>query len=200
MVLIRIFGLLTLALAMSVQADDISVNPAWDCLGFTVVELAHKPELIEAVRTYNLSPPDVHALDLVWDSFSAQDADLRKVLLHPVTPLIQQAIEHISMQGEGFLMGANGGLVAATDKTTDFWQGDESQFSDAVLLPDGQWHIEGDIADDSSHSMLIKISSPVYDPKTHKSIGVLMLGFDQFVVDFEETCSKPTPVVNSSNP
>ena len=188
---------------VSAWSADLPATTAWDCLDHFVVDLAQREEVVQAVRDYNKAPADVHALDLLWPSFGNSDPDLNKVLQHPVARLLSTTIESVSYQGEGFLMGANGGLVAATEKTTDFWQGDETQFSDAVTLMVGQVHIEGETIDQSSHSMLIKISTPVYDPIAKQNIGVLMLGFDQFVVDFDDTCKKvdgDEPAPDASKP
>lgn len=190
MTLKRISAWLVLLMASPVVAEEVAVQDSWGCLGASVVALAQNDALVLAARYYNESPPDVHTMDAQWPSLTKDDEALAQVLDHPVAALMRTTIRQISIQGEGFLMGANGGLVAATDKTTDFWQGDESQFSEAIGLAPGSLHLEGDIEDDSSHSMLIKVSTPVYDPATQKNIGVLMLGFDQFIVDFQETCSK----------
>ncbi len=174
-------------------AQEVVEFQRWACLGPSVTELARREELVAAVRSYNSAPPDVHSLDLLWPTFGLSDIELLSVLKHPVVPLLQSSITRISLQGEGFLMGADGGLVAATDKTTDFWQGDETQFTRAIRLAPGQWHIEGEVEDDSSHSMLIKISTPIFDQDVGQNIGVLMLGFDQFVVDFQQNCAEVKP-------
>lgn len=178
-----------LLLAPVLQAETVSGNPAWSCLNRYVVALARRAEVIGAVQRHNQAPPDFRLLDRHWPGWPESAPEVARVITHPLVPMMEQTISSVSYLGEGLLMGQDGGLVAATGKTTDFWQGDETQFSAALPLAQGQVHVEGDTADASTHSMLIKISTPVVDPATRQVIGVLMLGFDQFVVDFQDTCA-----------
>lgn len=184
-----LMGVVLLLSWFSASAETVSGNPAWSCLNRYVVTLARRAELVTAVQAYNKAPPDYAALDAQWAVLSEDAPDVSRVLTHPLVAMLEQTISSVSYHGEGMVMGRDGGLVAATGKTTDFWQGDETQFTRAIGLLPGQVHVEGDIPDESTHAMLIKISTPIIDPVTRQAIGVLMLGFDQFVVDFEETCA-----------
>jgi len=178
-----------MSLWSSASAETVSGNPAWSCLNRYVVALARRAEVVMAVQGYNNAPQDIHGLDARWATLPDTVADVARVLTHPLVAELERTISAVSYQGEGLLMGRDGGLVAATNKTTDFWQGDETQFTRAIVLEQGQVHVEGDTTDQSTHSMLVKISTPVVDPVSRQAIGVLMLGFDQFVVDFAETCA-----------
>lgn len=177
--------ILLVTVTMLVHAEDAG---HWQCLTGIVVDTAKRPEIITAVRFYNKVPPDPHHMDLIWPSLSRNDPQVRDITHNKVSPLLRHVIQSVSRQGEAMLMGANGGLVATIDKSSDFWQGDEDQFLSVIGLRDGQVHVESDVSDESTASIQVRISTPVFDPATHKAIGVLMLGFDSFVLDYLRTC------------
>ena len=162
----------------------------WQCISGIVIDTARRAEIVASVQHYNQAPPDPHQLDAEWPTLVSTDEPLRKVLRNPAAKLMRHVIQSVSQQGEAFLMGANGGLVASTDKSTDFWQGDEDQFTQAIGLASGQVHVDDQVSDESTHSIQVRLSTPVYDPATQKAIGVLMLGFDAFVLDYLRTCDK----------
>ncbi|HAG93618.1 MAG: hypothetical protein CMK83_18625 [Pseudomonadales bacterium] len=159
-----------------------------ECLEKEVTELASHPQLIAGINNYNSSPPNPQQMDKIWNSLKPEDQRLGDIINNPSADEMRDWIKHISIQGEGLLIGRNGGLVAATEKTTDFWQGDEAQFLQAIGLTAGQVYVQSEMLDESTHLMLIKISAPVYNPRSRHPIGVLVIGFDQFVIDFIEPC------------
>jgi len=160
----------------------------WRCLGKQVAELATNPILITDVNNYNTSPPDPHKIDRVWPKLRESDSVLNAIIANPSADAMRKWIANISIQGEGLLIGRNGGLVAATEKTTDFWQGDEAQFLRAINLKQGEAYFQSETLDESTHLMLVKVSTPIYNPRAKHAIGVLVIGFDQFVIDFSQPC------------
>src|SRR5690606_22664096 len=92
-----------------------------------------------------------------------------------------------------FLIGLNGGLVAATYKTSDYYQGDEDQFMQAIGLSQGQVWMEQHVADESASAMLVKIAVPVFgrdanEVEQQAPIGVLVLGLYEFVLELYADC------------
>ena len=172
------------------ETKNTDIQPQLQCLAKEVSHFATDPIIIAGVNNYNASPSDPQKLDKLWPSLKPGDAYLDVVIDNPSASAMREWIKRISIQGEGLLMGRNGGLVAATEKTTDFWQGDEDQFLKAVDLPLGEAYLQTELLDESTHLMLIKISTPIFNPRSHQSIGVLVIGFDQFVIDFSEPCKK----------
>ena len=185
-------ALLVLMVLLSSVVDanekEASIQPHLQCLGIKVSDFAKDPTIIAGVNNYNSSPPNPQKLDRVWSTLQPGDTYLDSIIENPSADAMREWIKRISIQGEGLLMGRNGGLVAATEKTTDFWQGDEAQFLNAIDLPAGNIYIQSEMLDESTHLMLIKISTPVYNPRSKRAIGVLVIGFDQFVIDFAEPC------------
>ncbi|MAR92895.1 MAG: hypothetical protein CML06_18770 [Pseudomonadales bacterium] len=189
-----ILNLLWLALTPQAAAQESAATKAggrealWRCLSQQVVALARDRQLLAAVNNYNAAPPDPQALDRRWPELTATDPLLQGITQSPAAHQLRRWIQEHSIQGEGLLIGDNGGLAAATDKTTDFWQGDEAQFLEAVKLADGDVYIQSELPDASTNMMLLKISTPLYNARSPAPVGVLVIGFDQFVIDFIEPC------------
>jgi hypothetical protein len=76
--------------------------------------------------------------------------------------------------GESFVMDNQGALVCATEKTSDYWQGDEPKWSRAFNGGNGTTFIDRPRFDNSAHTYLAQISVPVIDGG--KTIGVVMAG------------------------
>ncbi len=128
-----------------------------------------------------------------WPSLDNSAEIIVKLTTTPAAKVMQDWIHGISIQGEGLLIGKNGGLVASTEKTTDFWQGDEAQFLQAIILPKSKAYIQKQLLDESTNMMLLKISAPIYNPRSQHPIGVLVIGFDQFVIEFNQPCATSEP-------
>jgi hypothetical protein len=177
---------------LSADADQASAK----CLAAEFITWVQAADVQRWLREYNAHSTlaDVKALDAAWPQLSTDSREIQSVLQHPAAAALRVFQNHYSVLGESFLIGANGGLVAATDRTSDYWQGDEAQFLDTILLPAGDFKLFTAGLDQSAHAMLAKLALPVYD-NDHKTaddkpIGVLVLGFDQVVVDFEQPCRK----------
>lgn len=175
---------------ISAQASNETVTNQvnLECLATRVVELARDPHLIADLNNYNASPLDPKKLDKVWANLQRHSGVIDRLINNQSAQVMRAWIQGVSIQGEGLLIGRNGGLTSATEKTSDFWQGDEAQFTKAIGLANGQAYVQTEMMDESTHLMLIKVSVPVYNPRGHNAVGVLVIGFDQFVVDFADPC------------
>lgn len=171
------------------SAPSDSYQTRLACLGNQVSNLAKDTKLLAAVNNYNSNPPDPQQLDKEWSTHNQSSPFLKQILDNDAADNMRKWIHRISIQGEGLLIGRNGGLVSATEKTTDYWQGDEAQYLKAISLRPGEVFMQNEMLDESTHLMLIKVSSPIYNPRSKHAIGVLVIGFDQFVIDFIEPCN-----------
>lgn len=171
----------------SIAFADAHQN-AWGCLNDLISDLARTNNIVDSITRHNKTLTDVAYLEAMWPYLSPKDPIIESRTIHPAAEHMRIWINEISIQGEGLLIGIDGGLVAATEKTTDYWQGDEDQFTQAIILDPGRVYIQKQVIDESTHLMLVKISAPVYNQ--NQVIGVLVIGLDQFVIDFNEPCSQ----------
>jgi hypothetical protein len=77
---------------------------------------------------------------------------------------------------EIFVMDNLGANVAMTDKTSDYWQGDEDKFIKSYNNGKGGIHISDVEFDDSTQAYLVQASVPVKDGD--KVIGAITFGVD----------------------
>lgn len=75
---------------------------------------------------------------------------------------------------EIFLMDNQGANVAMTNKTSDYWQGDEAKWQESFKGGEGAVHV-GDIEfDESADDYLVQVSVPVME--SGKAIGAITVG------------------------
>ncbi|MCP4116698.1 MAG: hypothetical protein GY737_15060 [Desulfobacteraceae bacterium] len=77
---------------------------------------------------------------------------------------------------EIFVMDNQGANVAMTDKTSDYWQGDEAKFQKAYNNGKGAVFVDDVEFDDSSQAYLSQVSVPVKDGG--RVIGSITFGID----------------------
>jgi hypothetical protein len=86
------------------------------------------------------------------------------------------ANEIVNLCPEIFLTDKYGCNVAVTNKTTDFWQGDEDKFLKSFCGGKGKIYVGKAYYDRSTRLVLRHVSIPVYDPDSENAIGVLVVG------------------------
>jgi hypothetical protein len=77
---------------------------------------------------------------------------------------------------EIFVMDNQGANVAMTDKTSDYWQGDEAKFKKSFNGGSGAVFVDEVEFDDSTQAYLVQVSVPVKDGDT--VIGAITFGID----------------------
>jgi len=77
---------------------------------------------------------------------------------------------------EIFVMDNQGANVAMTDKTSDYWQGDEAKFKNAFAGGGGAVFVDEVEFDESAQAYLVQVSVPVMD--AGKAIGAITFGID----------------------
>lgn len=144
------------------------------------------PTIIAAVQAQNarhrgLSQSDIDALDQAW----------RAEVGMPLTPTIDPVLENdaarflrdrVHASGgtitEIFAMDSHGLNVAASDVTSDYWQGDEDKFSQTFHVGPGAVHI-GDVEfDESAQSYQAQVSVTLVDPATGAPVGAVTIGLN----------------------
>lgn len=86
---------------------------------------------------------------------------------------MQQAKPYIT---EIFVMDNQGANVAMTDKTSDYWQGDEAKFQKSYNAGAGAVFVDEVKFDDSAQAYLVQVSVPVKEGG--KAIGAITFGID----------------------
>ena len=145
------------ALGTAAQADDYgAMMRAY--LENNIATWANDPVLVAAIeaqntKTTSFSQQEIDSLDLIWRAEStAPDASstIQPVLNNAAAEFLRK---HVAASGgvisEAFVMDAVGLNVAASDVTSDYWQGDEAKWQETYPMGAGAVHI-GDVEFDES--------------------------------------------------
>ena len=169
---------------------DIDLKDSVNCLLPPTARLAAQKNIIEPVLAYNRAYQDIAAIEQKWASLKEDDPLITQVTQNPTAKILRHYVNKISLNGEAFVIGKNGGLVAATNKTSDFYQGDEAQFIKGIALEAGIAKVINILPDKSAGTIVVKIVSPIISSDNGKAIGVLIMGYDAVVLDFKRICKK----------
>ncbi len=140
--------------------------------------------IVSAVKAKNSSGEtldQVKQRDAQWRDTSGVD-DFMKSLMEN-----QAASELLKLESskpyffELFLMDYQGANIAMTNKTSDYWQGDEAKFTESYKDGQGAVHL-GDVEfDESAQAYLVQVSIPVVDGD--KAIGAMTIGINIDVLE-----------------
>lgn len=99
--------------------------------------------------------------DEQWPKLSEEDQPLKGILENPLAEMFTAFNSVENAFGEVFATDATGRLVAATEKTTDYWQADEDWWQKAYNDGQGQLHLSGVSLDESVGIYSTDICVPV---------------------------------------
>jgi hypothetical protein len=151
-----------------------------------IVTWARNPIIINAVKKANKeatkSLSQIIELDERWKATDGTDEWVGSFMNNPCARYLkklQNKIENKNLYAEIFVMDKQGCIVAETDKTSDYWQGDEDKFIKSFADGEGAVFIDKAGYDVSTRVLsLVQISGPVIDPDTGKAIGAITVGLD----------------------
>ena len=174
---ISILAMLSAMVVTSVQAEKAPdsvqrVIPA-------INKLASDPALIAAVEKQNaqqLTLDQIKSRDAAWRKVTGVD-DFMTSLLNNDAAKAMLAFEKIQpYYFEIFLMDNQGANVAMTNKTSDYWQGDEAKWQKTFKVGPDAVHLSEVEFDDSAQAYLVQVSVPVVS--NGKAIGALTVGIN----------------------
>ena len=136
------------------------------------------PQVIDAIRAQNessksLSQADIEALDQQW---RAGDSTLIDGVL---SNELSGFLAGIVADGEGafseiFVMDMVGLNVGQSDRTSDYWQGDEDKWT--ATYQGGSVHVSDVEEDESTQTFQVQVSMPITDGGA--TIGAITVGVD----------------------
>lgn len=135
--------------------------------------------LISAVKAQNaegLSLDDIKRRDKSWRATEGLDAEMQGMLASAAGKKLAELEKSKPYFFELFLMDNQGANVSMTNKTSDYWQGDEAKWQESFKGGKGAVHI-GDIEfDESAQDYLVQVSVPVMD--AGNAIGAITIGIN----------------------
>lgn len=131
--------------------------------------------IADAVRAQNAKGLTLAAIqkdDKAW--VAGGNAALVKTMTTGACADRIRALASSAGYGEAFVMDNQGALVCATDRTSDYWQGDEIKWTRAFNDGKGATFIDRPRLDDSAKTSLAQISVPVMSEG--RAVGVITAG------------------------
>lgn len=168
--------------SMANAADFQAAEEAY--LNASIRPWASDPALVEAVKAANAEraaydQAKIDELDAAWKAEvgAAAQPTISPVLTNAASDFLRAQVEaSAGAVTEAFVTDAKGLNVAASEPTSDFWQGDEPKFTevfpkgkDGVLFSDVE-------LDESTQIYSGQISVTISDPATGEAIGTLTVG------------------------
>ncbi|MEW6188308.1 MAG: PDC sensor domain-containing protein [Thermodesulfobacteriota bacterium] len=135
--------------------------------------------IVNAVKTENAkgkSLDQIKELDKKWMATPGVDPFMKSLMDSPCGKHLQGLQKSAPFLAEIFVMDNQGANVCMSDKTSDFWQGDEPKFVESFKSGNGAVHISDVSFDKSTQAYLVQASVPVKDGG--KVIGALTIGIN----------------------
>ena len=150
-----------------------------DLANTQLVKMGEDPVIVAAVKAENAkgkSLDQIKAKDTEWKGH-AGIADYMKALMDSEAGKhIRKIQDSAGFYAEIFVMDNQGANVAMTDKTSDYWQGDEAKFKKSFNGGTGALFVDEVEFDDSTQAYLVQVSVPVKDGG--ETIGAITIGVD----------------------
>jgi hypothetical protein len=143
------------------------------------VKLGEEAVIVAAVKAENAKKKtlaQIKEMDEKWRNTPGIADFMKAIMDSECGKFLKEKQKKNPYIAEIFVMDNQGANVAMTDKTSDYWQGDEAKFIKSFNNGKGGMHI-GDIKfDESTQAYLVQISVAVLDGK--KVIGAMTIGVD----------------------
>lgn len=144
-----------------------------------VVPLGSDPIVVAAVRAENArrkTLDEIKALDEKWTRTPGVSDYMRALMESACGSHLRQIESEAGVYAEMFVMDNQGANVCMTDKTSDYWQGDEPKFTESYRAGAGAVFIDEVAFDESSQRYVVQASVPVVDGET--VIGAMTVSVD----------------------
>lgn len=118
-------------------------------------------------------PEPASVIEARWAELSGDSVDLEVILQNALAEKLRAFRGFNPLLGEILVADAQGRLLAATGKTSDYDQADESWWQQAMNLRPGEAVLEGLAVDRSANIFSFDISLPLFARNGERPVGVL---------------------------
>ena len=122
----------------------------------------------------------IEATEALWPTLTPDSPQLQALLHNDLSQQMQAFITEHRNFAEVFITDREGRLIAATQKTSDYWQADEVWWQAAVLLDEDTVNLDGLNYDESAQVYSIDITLPLYQSNQtgREIVGVIKAVLD----------------------
>jgi hypothetical protein len=172
-------GLLVMAGAAAAGAGEQAPQKVVDLANTTLAAFGTDPVIVKSVRDENAKGKtlaQIQEKDKEWKAFAGHADYMKAMMDSECGRHIRKIQESSPYYAEIFVMDNQGANVAMSDKTSDYWQGDEDKFQKSYAGGAGAVFIDEVKFDDSSQTYQVQVSVPVLEGG--KAIGAITFGID----------------------
>ena len=166
---------ITLLVALFATGQSPRSNAAVQAEARKIAAWGHDPTLVNAVKQQNakkVALAQIQEIDKQW--LDNKDAISAAMLANPCSQYLKALVGKNRAFSESFVMDDQGANVCMTDRTSDYWQGDEAKWQKSFNGGNGTIFIDERKYDSSANAVLVQISVPVID--AGKTIGAITVG------------------------
>ena len=167
----------------ALHADEMQ-QAMHNYLNENVAAWANDPVLVSAIQAQNAETAgydqaQIDEMDQLWRGFfGIGEAEIiANVIDNPAADFLRmQVTQSGGAITEAFVMDARGLNVAASEPTSDLWQGDEDKFTQTYPMGTTAVHF-GDVEfDESTQEVQGQVSMTVVDQATGEAVGAITVG------------------------
>ena len=174
-----VIGMFIIAGAGISLAGEKAPQKVVDLANSKLADIGKDPTIVDAVKADNAKGEtleQIKAMDQKWKAH-AGTADYMQAMMESKCGQHLRGIQKTAPYfAEIFVMDNQGANVAMTDKTSDYWQGDEAKFQKSFNNGAGAVFVDEVEFDESTQTYLVQVSVPVMDGG--KAIGAITFGID----------------------
>lgn len=111
--------------------------------------------------------------EATWKDLPPDAPFLLDILRNPLSERLKEYQRRHPLFAEILIAGPRGALVAATNKTSDYWQADEKWWRTTQRLPRGDYWIQGIQFDESARVYSLNIAYPIYNDAEDTPVGAV---------------------------
>jgi hypothetical protein len=140
-----------------------------------VKKIAADPIVIAAIKEQNakkVSLAEIQKIDKAWTDGDTKVSN--EVSARPCSAKLQELLKKQPDLMEAFAMDDQGANVCMSDRTSDYWQGDEAKWQKSFNGGKGGVNFDERKFDSSAKTVIVQVSVPVLDQG--KVIGALTVG------------------------
>ena len=172
-------GMFLVAGVTMVYAAEKAPQKVVDLANTALANLGTDPVIVKAIKAENVKGKtlaQIKDMDKKWKAHAGIAGYMQAMMDSESGKHLRNIQESTSFYAEIFIMDNQGANVAMTDKTSDYWQGDEAKFKKSFANGAGAVFVDEVEFDDSTQAYLVQVSVPVKDGS--KVIGAITFGID----------------------
>jgi hypothetical protein len=146
------------------QASSADSQQKLDELANKLKETGQDAVLVAEVTRQNgqaLAMSTINSRDQKWQATSGMDGFMKELMSNAGAKRLAAIEKEYGVIVESFLMDNKGANVSMTNKTSDYWQGDEAKFIKSFNGGKGAVHMGEAKFDKSAQAYVVQISVPV---------------------------------------